>query len=292
MGHMFLVVVYAYSKWLEVILMKNGTTSTLTIEALRNVFATCGICQQLHTDNGPQFCSSEFKHFVKSNGIRHTTSAIYHPSSNGQAERFVSIFKKAMKSMTSEKISLETKVARFLITYRTAVNTSTGETPSMLMLGRRIRTRLDLVKPTAKNYRLESNVIERSFEIGQPVSIRDYRKNTPKWIHGTIIRKYGQLVYGVKITTDNGTSEWKRHVDQIIDREKAEKHSESSTDTEQSAMSAVGVTPQTSRIKLLQCLRGLKQVNTLLSTRPVLMLIHHLDSHYQYTHRRQLNDAI
>jgi len=175
-GHMFLVVVDAYSKWPEVILMKNGTTSALTIEALRNVFATWGICQQLHTDNGPQFCSSEFKHFVKSNGIRHTTSAIYHPSSNGQAERFVSIFKKAMKSMTSEKISLETKVARFLITYRTAVNTSTGETPSMLMLGRRIRTRLDLVKPTAKNYRLESNVIERSFEIGQLVSIRDYRK--------------------------------------------------------------------------------------------------------------------
>ena len=246
MGHMFLVVVDAYSKWPEIIPMKNGTTSTATIDALRNLFAAWGLCQQLHTDNGPQFCSLEFENFLKSNGIKHTTSAVYHPSSNGQAERFVSIFKKAMKSMSADKTSLETKVARFLITYRTAVNTSTGETPSMLMLGRRIRTRLDLVKPTAKNYKLKPNSTERSFEIGQLVSIRDYRSNTAKWIPGVILRKYGQLMYGISITTDYGTCEWKRHVDQIIDAEKAERQRahEGSTHTEQSTRPAVMVTSQ------------------------------------------------
>jgi len=79
-------------------------------------------------------------------------------------------------SKSNEVNDIGENIVGFLITYRTAVNTSTGETPSMLMLGSRIRTRLDLVRPTAKNYKLESNVIERSFEIGQLVSIRDYRK--------------------------------------------------------------------------------------------------------------------
>jgi len=211
--------------------MKNGTTSTQTIEVLRNLFATWGICQHVHTDNGPQFCSSEFEHFMKSNGIKHTTSSVYHPASNGQAERFVSIFKKAMKLMKSDSISLEAKVARFLLTYRTAVNTSTGETPSMLMLGRRMRTRLDLIKPMAKNYKLKPNLKERSFEIGQLVSIHDYRQSTSTWLPGVILRKYGQVMYGVQITTVNGTCEWRRHVDQIIDRESTEKQCEGSSST-------------------------------------------------------------
>ena len=143
--------------------------------------------------------------------------------------------------MKSDSVSLETKVARFLITYRTAVNTSTGETPSMLMLGRRMRTRLDLVKPTAKNYKLKPNLNERSFEIGQFVSIRDYRHNASKWLPGVIIRKYGQVMYGIQITTINGTFEWKRHVDQIIERESAEWQNEGSSNTELSLTPAMVV---------------------------------------------------
>ena len=216
MGHMFLIVVCAYSKWPEVIPMKNGTTSTQTIEALRKLFATWGLPQQMHTDNGPQFTSAEFQHFMKTNGIQHTTSAVWHPSSNGQAERFVSIFKRAMKAMQSESISMDTKIARFLITYRTTINSSTGEIPSVLMTGRRSRTRLDLIKPTPKNYKMKSKPKQRSFDIGQSVLIRDYRNNSSKWMPGIVVQKYGQLMYGVKIKTANGTCEWKRHVDQMI----------------------------------------------------------------------------
>ena len=51
-------------------------------------------------------------------------------------------------------------------------------------------------------------------------------------------------MYGIKITTYNGTIEWKRHIDQIIDRKNAEWQSESSTDTEQSTIPAVMEVPQ------------------------------------------------
>jgi hypothetical protein len=235
MGQMFLVVVDAYSKWPEVVVMKQGTTSAQTINVMRNLFAVWGLPQQLHTDNSPQFISAEFQQFMKSNGIRHTTSAVYHPSSNGQAERFVAIFKQALKSMKSEIGSLDAKLARFLFTYRTTVNTSTGEIPSVLMTGRRLRTRLDLVKPTPKNYSLRPNRQEIYFETGQAVWIRDYRQNCAKWIPGIIESKCGHLMYMVQVTIDKISTTWKRHVDQIINREEREGTTQVDIETSKSA---------------------------------------------------------
>ena len=52
MGLMFMVVVDAHSKWLEVIPMSTSTIEK-TLDALCNLFATCGIPQQLVSDNGP-----------------------------------------------------------------------------------------------------------------------------------------------------------------------------------------------------------------------------------------------
>ena len=81
---MFLVVVDAHSKWPEVIPMSSTTTSK-TIEVLRDLFARFGIPEQIVSDNGPQFVSEEFQAFIKSNGIRHITSAPYHPATNAWA---------------------------------------------------------------------------------------------------------------------------------------------------------------------------------------------------------------
>ena len=68
-GHMFLVVVDAYSKWMEVRPVKSAT-STATISQLRAIFATHGIPELLVSDNGSTFSSSEFEEFMRLNGIR------------------------------------------------------------------------------------------------------------------------------------------------------------------------------------------------------------------------------
>ncbi|KAK9408149.1 hypothetical protein NXF25_006923 [Crotalus adamanteus] len=52
------------------------------------------------SDNGPQFTSSEFQAFLQANMIRHATSAPFHPSTNGMAERMVRITKDALKKLT------------------------------------------------------------------------------------------------------------------------------------------------------------------------------------------------
>mgnify|MGYP001799975155 CR=1 FL=1 len=66
---MYLVAVDAYTRWPEVKIMPS-TTSTKTIEALREIFATHGLPAQLVIDNGPQFASKEFVSFLKANGIQ------------------------------------------------------------------------------------------------------------------------------------------------------------------------------------------------------------------------------
>ena len=82
---MYFLIIDAYSKWLEIFLMPT-TTSTKTIETLRSLFVRYGLPEQVVLGNGPQFMSDEFKGFCKSNGIRHITSAPYHPSTNGAIE--------------------------------------------------------------------------------------------------------------------------------------------------------------------------------------------------------------
>ena len=61
-------------------------TSTATIQCLQDVFVRFGIPDRIVTDNAPNFVSTEFIHFLKQNGIKHTTSVPYHPASNGLAE--------------------------------------------------------------------------------------------------------------------------------------------------------------------------------------------------------------
>lgn len=220
---MFLIVIDAYSKWPEVFHMRSTTTSS-TVQVLRTLFARQGVPREIVSDNGPQFKSDEFKHFMVMNNIRHITSSPFHPRTNGQAERFVQSFKKAIKSADNDHMSINQKLCSFLCKYRTIPHSTTNETPSMLMYGRNIRTRLDLLKPKAsetvlrKQFQMTnskhvgSNV--RQFVPGQNVIVRDYRQNNRKWMPGQISSQTGPLSYKVNIGND---SMWRRHVDQMRD---------------------------------------------------------------------------
>ena len=81
----------------------------------------------------------EFQLFLKTNGIKHITTAPFHPATNGQAERFVQSFKRAMKCEKQSTSQLNTNMAKFLLAYRNTAHSTTGETPSVLFLGRTIR---------------------------------------------------------------------------------------------------------------------------------------------------------
>lgn len=88
MGSMFLVVVDAHTKWLEVIPMAT-TFAEKTVEVLCTLFARYGLLQKLVSEIVLQFTASCFAEFLSVNGIQHLKSLPYHPASNGEAERFV-----------------------------------------------------------------------------------------------------------------------------------------------------------------------------------------------------------
>ena len=145
MGGSYLIVVDAHSKWPEVHHMST-TTTTKTLQVLRSLFARYGIPEQLVSDNGPQFVSEEFETFMKQNGIKHIKCSPYHPSSNGQAERFVLTFKQAVQAGEREGKPLDQRLENFLIMYRVTPHATTGETPCKLFLGRDLRTHLHLIR--------------------------------------------------------------------------------------------------------------------------------------------------
>ena len=76
LGHLFLILIDAHSKWMEVHMMRSST-SLVTIEKMRSSFAALGLPEQLVNDNGPSFTSGEFRHgqFMRNNGVHHITTS-------------------------------------------------------------------------------------------------------------------------------------------------------------------------------------------------------------------------
>ena len=98
-GKMLLVVIDAHSKWIEAVTVPS-TSSAATIKVLRNLIAVHGLPELIFSDNGTSFISEEFQSFVKKNGIRHRTTAPYHPATNGLAERAVQVIKSGLRKNT------------------------------------------------------------------------------------------------------------------------------------------------------------------------------------------------
>ena len=217
-GRHYLVVVDAYSKWPEVVMM-NSTTTGATIEVMRGLFSRYGIPLQIInnsgfyrvvyvyllnkdvrqkkkiSDNGPQFRSAEFQHFLKTNGVKHVRVAPYHAASNGAAERMVQSFKRSLSTSKSERSHLQRRIDSFLLAYRSTKHSTTGCTPSSLFLGRELHTRLSLVRPDLRvrvtNKQSDQKAAHhehskfREFFPGDLVLVKDVREREVWW-PGTI----------------------------------------------------------------------------------------------------------
>ena len=213
-GDMYLIVVDAFSKWIEAINMKSSTTSSSTIR-----FATHGLPVMFCADNAQQLKSEKIRQFLRSNGIQAVPVPTYSPNTNGIAERAVQTFKKAMEKASRTSRDCEKNLARWLLMYRNTPNSVTNQTPAMMMFNRPTKTLLSLLDPLTNNddY-LKMNLYEeggkdkmRSFEIGDQVRVRNVR--TGQWYRGSVIKKEGCKVYWIK--SQFGVVE-RRHIDHIV----------------------------------------------------------------------------
>ena len=94
---MFLVVLDAHSKWLEVHPMSTSKAQT-TIQHLRTIFAQFGFPENVVSDSGPIFISWKFKNFLVQNGVEHVMAAPYHLATNVLLERVVRTSKGGVKN--------------------------------------------------------------------------------------------------------------------------------------------------------------------------------------------------
>lgn len=235
---MFLVIVDAYSKWVECYDMTSSYNSKALITKLYDFMSRFGIPHTLVSDNGTSFTSHEFKHFCLVNGIKHMLSPAYHPASNGQAESFVKIIKRGLKSIILQgcnKKNIAEKLAKFLFDYRNSKNSTTEKSPAELVYGRTLRSRLDLLNsaalasssspsPTALTRTVEHNqslqakhykgTKRQSFKENETVWVTKNISNNKKiWIEGIVKRKVGQVLY--KIYVPHLDCVITRHIDQI-----------------------------------------------------------------------------
>ena len=205
LGKMFLLVIDAHSKWIEVLIMSNDITASSTILQLRKVFAVHGLPEVIVSDNGPTFTSNCFGAFLSHNGVRHVRCSPFHPASNGLAERAVQIFKRGLKTNTNG--TLEERVLHFLTKYRSTPQSTTGLTPAQLLFGRKLKTHLDLLFPDTRTRVMSSQRTQkinhdktassRHFETDDQVYYRNFSRG-PKWLSGTITEKTGPVSFQIE----------------------------------------------------------------------------------------------
>ncbi|XP_013911758.1 PREDICTED: uncharacterized protein LOC106540965 [Thamnophis sirtalis] len=171
-GQVFMVVVDAYLKWLEILLM-TSTTAEAVIKALLRLFSTHGLPDILVSDNRPQFTAMQFETFLASQGIRHALVTPFHPASNGQVEKMVRSAKEALSRMGPG--DWQTQVDHFLLIQHIMPSATTGTSPSELLMGRWLRSPLDRLH---SNYSAatppDSTGKLRHFSIGDRVYAHNY----------------------------------------------------------------------------------------------------------------------
>ena len=164
------------------------------ISFLSTLWSREGYCDELVSDNGPQFTSAKFEKYLSGRGIQHRKSSLYWPRGNAAVERFNRTLKTWLleaaqqPSRTSQVFAAHVK--RRLALYRAAPHCTTGMSPSESLHSRRMRLDLPVMsadsapdadlrarvqtqqRRNARNYNRRRGVREPSIQPGDMVRVR------------------------------------------------------------------------------------------------------------------------
>ncbi|XP_059223477.1 uncharacterized protein K02A2.6-like [Stomoxys calcitrans] len=181
-----------------------------TIKLMDEYCSHLGNPEQLVLDNGTQFCSSVFEQWCNERAITHTRTVRFHPSSNGQAERFVDTFKRALKKMEKEGTTAEI-LQRFLEVYRSIPNSNSpkGASPAEAFLGRKMRTIFDALKQPSPS------LLERNLKIENQYNCKHGTKSK-SFKHGDLNRQ--RPLQNIDMDRESEDEIIKAHSDQLRTR--------------------------------------------------------------------------
>ena len=139
-GKVYLIVVDYYSRWFEIRRLKDQSSARV-ISVLKELFSTHGIPDIIVSDNGPQFSSDAFRLFTTEYDFVHVTSSPKYPRANGKVERAVRTVKALLRKNEDPYPAL--------LAYR-STPLQNGFSPSELLMGRRLRTKVPVIPRVLK----------------------------------------------------------------------------------------------------------------------------------------------
>ena len=150
-GYHYLVIADRYTGWPEI--FKLDGKSMALLKTSRKLFTQFGVPEEISTDGGPPFNSSDWSQFLKQWGIKHRNSSANYPQSNGRAELAVKSCKRMLRGNTVGGGLDTPKVTQALLQYRNTPLTGIGMSPAYMLYGRQLRDALptipDVLKPTS-----------------------------------------------------------------------------------------------------------------------------------------------
>ncbi|XP_031335047.1 uncharacterized protein K02A2.6-like [Photinus pyralis] len=194
----YLVVYDAYSNWLELVTLKNKSSSQVILK-LKSIFAKFGCPDIMVCDNNP-FTSFSMQQFAKNWNFKIVPRSPHFPQSNGLAEKGVDISKRMIKKAHEEGKD----IFESLLNYRNTPLKFIDYSPSQLMMSRMCKTKLpisaDLLNPKLcervddkLRYRSERN--ETYFNKGaKPLSDMNAGQNVTIFNHVNKNWEPGQIV--------------------------------------------------------------------------------------------------
>ncbi|XP_057691272.1 uncharacterized protein LOC130915330 [Corythoichthys intestinalis] len=146
-----LVIIDQFTRWVEAFPVPDQGAETTAKKLVYEFIARFGAPLELHTDQGRNFESALFQNVCRLLQITKTRSTPYHPSSNGQVERFNRTLLQMLRCYVNQsQKNWDEHLPLLAAAYRSSRHSVTGYTPNRLMLGRETHQPQDIQSGTAK----------------------------------------------------------------------------------------------------------------------------------------------
>ena len=144
-----LVVVDHFTRYVQAYVTKNHTARMTARVLYNNYFSVFGFPQRLMCDQGTEFCGKVISAMCSLLGIEKIRMTLYHPQTNGSAERVHQTLQQMIGKLDPEKRKKWSyHIGSILIAYNATRSMVTGFSPYFLMFGQRPRLPIDLLFPT------------------------------------------------------------------------------------------------------------------------------------------------
>ena len=135
-----------FTRWMEAYPIPDQTAETVAHRVVYDFISRFGAPLDIHSDQGRTYESNLFKQVCKLLDIHKTRTTPYHPSSNGQAERFNQVLVNMIAAYVDEdQRNWDAHLPLLTSAYRSCEHETTGYTPNMLMLGRETHAPINLL---------------------------------------------------------------------------------------------------------------------------------------------------